>query len=183
MQRQWIDLQNISSKHEVSEEEFLTLELPNSETRKKCDLFIANEMKKITHTMTILSVLGMILSLSFTIILVEEPLLHKLICLGFIVSGIALTYIGIKTAIPANKILKQLKNNTLKYFVMDCKVYKTALAKLSTDKPDTAVVKLCKNNIYLDKEFIIDLKLYDKIKDSKDLKVTLIKLDLNYYIC
>ena len=66
---------------------------------------------------------------------------------------------------------------------MDCKVYKTALAKLSTDKPDTAVVKLCKDNIYLDKEFIIDLKLYDKIKDSKDLKVTLIKLDLNYYIC
>ena len=43
--------------------------------------------------------------------------------------------------------------------------------------------KLCKDNIYLDKEFIIDLKLYDKIKDSKDLKVTLIKLDLNYYIC
>ena len=78
MQRQWIDLQNISSKHEVSEEEFLTLELPNSETRKKCDLFIANEMKKITHTMTILSVLGMILSLSFTIILVEEPLFPKL---------------------------------------------------------------------------------------------------------
>lgn len=183
MKREWINLQDITAKCEANEDEFLTFKIPNSKDREKCSKMLSKEMRSTVHSMSVLIILGIILLISFFVIRIDETSFGKAVSLGFIVLGIILAYIGTKTLIPASKNLKLLKTDVLKYFVMDCEVYKIAYATGGADKVDTAVIKLCKNDTYLDKEFVVDLNLYHQIKDGGKINITLIKLGPNYYVC